>query len=192
MKTEREIVEELKDGMASAFDKLYGFYSLKLYYFALSILKSKEDAEEVVQNTYFKIWERRKAIDTNHSFKSYLFSIAYHTTIDLLRERLKERKYREDILEKASSSYNLEESIEFGDIVEQVQQIVQELPARKYEIYQLSRTDHLSYGEIAGKLGISVKTVENSINFSINFIKKRLGKDSLIILLYASLFLWTA
>jgi len=64
-----------------------------------------------------------------------------------------------------------------------------ELPPRKNEIYQLSRVNHLSYHEIAEKLNISVKTVENSINFSLNFIKKRLGKDSLLMLLYAALFL---
>lgn len=189
MRTEREIVEDVKDGMASAFDKLYEAYCDRLFRFAFSILKSKEDAEEVVQNTFFKIWEKRKYIDSNHTFKAFLFTIAYHITIDLLRERLKEKKYREIILEKATSNYNLEEAIEYGDLLEQVQKIVIDLPPRKNEIYQLSRINHLSYSEIAEKLNISVKTVENSINYSMNFIKKRLGSDSLIILLYATLFL---
>jgi len=189
MKTEREIVEGVKDGIASAFDQLYEAYSYKLYCFALSIWKSREDAEEVVQNTYFKIWEKRRSIDSNQSFKSFLFTVAYNVTVDLLRERLKERKYRANILEKATSNYNLEEVIEFGDLLEHVMQIVKELPPRKNEIYQLSRVDHLSYSEIAAKLNISVKTVENSINFSMNFIKRRLGKDSLMIILYSALFL---
>ena len=56
MKTEKEIVEDVKEGKASAFDKLYKAYCSRLYFFAFSILKSKEDAEEVVQNTFFKIW----------------------------------------------------------------------------------------------------------------------------------------
>ncbi len=189
MKTEREIIEEVKEGMASAFDILYGTYCLKLYHFAYSILKSKEDAEEVVQSTFFKIWEKRKNIDCEHSFKSYLFTIAYRVTVDILRERLKEKNYREHILDKASINYQLEEAIEFGDLLDRVQEIIKDLPHRKNEIYQLSRINHLSYNEIAEKLNISVKTVENSINFSINFIKKRLGKDSLLILLYSALFL---
>jgi len=189
MKTEKEIVEDVKEGMASAFDKLYEAYCHKLYLFAYSILKSREDAEEIVQNTFFKIWEKRKSIDSNHAFKSFLFTVAYNMTVDLLRERLKERKYREIILDKATSNYNLEEVIEFGDLLEQVQKIVIELPPRKNEIYQLSRVNHLSYNEIAEKLNISVKTVENSINFSMNFIKKRLGNDSLVVLLFAALYL---
>lgn len=189
METDKGLIEEVKEGIASAFDLLYEAYSHKLYIFALTILKSKEDAEEVVQNTYFKIWEKRKSIDSNHSFKSFLFTVAYNLTVDLLRERLKERKYRENVLNKATSNYNLEEAIDFGDLLEHVEQIVKELPPRKNEIYQLSRVHHLSYSEIAEKLNISVKTVENSINFSMNFIKKRLGEGSLTILLYATLFL---
>jgi len=189
MKTEKEIVEDVKEGKASAFDKLYKAYCSRLYFFAFSILKSKEDAEEVVQNTFFKIWEKRKTIDSNYAFKSFLFAIAYNIIVDLLRERLKERKYKEVILDRATSNYNLEEAIEFGDLLVQVQKIVTELPPRKNEIYQLSRVDHLSYSEIAEKLNISVKTVENSLNFSMNFIKRRLGNDSLIILLYVALFL---
>jgi len=189
VKTESDLINDLKDGMASAFDQLYEAYCHKLFGFAFPILKSKEDAEEIVQNTFFKIWEKRKSIDSTHSFKSFLFTVAYNLTVDLLRERLKEKKYREIILDKATSSYNLEEAIVFGDILENIQEIVKELPPRKYEIYQLSRINHLSYSEIAGKLNISAKTVENSINYSINFIKRRLGKDSLLVLLYAALFL---
>lgn len=189
MKTEREIVEEVKEGMASAFDKLYETYCNKLYYFALSILKSKEDAEEVVQNTFFKIWQKRSSIDNTQVFKSFLFTIAYNVIIDLLMKRLRERKFRENIIEKASSNYNLEEAIEFGDLLEQVFKIVEELPPRKNEIYQLSRVNHLSYVEIADKLNISVKTVENSINFSMNFIKNRIGKDTLFFSLCAVIFL---
>jgi len=189
MKTDKEIVDEFKEGMTSAFDKLYEAYCHKVYSFALSILKSKEDAEEVVQNTFYKVWEKRKIIDSNHSFRSFLFTIAYHIAIDLLRERLKERHYKEKILNVATSSYNLEESIEFADLLDNVQKIVTELPDRKSEIYHLSRVNHLSYNEIADKLNISVKTVENSINYSMNFIKDRLGKDSLIILFCAAFIL---
>ena len=189
MKTEREIVEEVKEGSASAFDKLYETYCNKLNNFAFSILKSKEDAEEVVQNTFLKIWEKHQGIDSQYVFKSYMFTIAYNESVDILRKRLKEIHYRENILDKATSNYNLGEAIEFGDLLEHVKQIVKELPPRKNEIYQLSRIHHLSYKEIAEKLNISVKTVENGINFSIKFIKKRLGKDSLMILLYTVLFL---
>jgi RNA polymerase sigma-70 factor (ECF subfamily) len=189
MRSEKEIVEELREGTATAFDNLYKAYSQKLYSFAFTILKSREDAEEVVQDTYFKIWEKRKSLDSNKSFNSFLFSIAYHSTIDLLRQRLKDNKFRDQVVVKASSNYNLEEAIEFGDLLEHVNHLIEELPPRKLEIYKLSRIEHLSHSEIAERLNISVKTVENGINFSMNFIRGRFGKDTLAVLLYTSLFL---
>lgn len=188
MRTEKELAEEVRDDKAGAFDELYHTYALRLYHFALSILKSADDAEEVVQNTFFKIWEQRKSIQSSQSIKNYIFTIAYHIIIDLVRLRLKERKYREVILEKAIINYDIEESIEIADLLDRIDTIVKELPPRKLEIYQLSRINHLSHNEIADKLGISIKTVENGITFSMNFIRKRLKENSLAILLYATLF----
>ena len=188
MRTEKELAEDVKDNKPGAFDELYRTYSLRLYRFALSILKSGDDAEEVVQNTFFKIWEQREKIQSSQALKAYVFTIAYHIIIDLMRSRLKEKKYREVIQQKAIINYSIEESIEFGDLLQRVDSIIKELPPRKLEIYQLSRINHLTHNEIADKLGISIKTVENGITFSMNFIRKRLKENSLAIFLCAALF----
>ncbi len=188
MKTEAELISNVKEGKKSAFDTLFEIYSHKIYYFALSILKSKEDAEDVVQHTFFKIWEKRESINHNQSFKSFLFTIAYNVTIDLMRDRLKEKGYRENILIKATSNYNLEERIEYGDLLDRVNRIAEKLPPRKKEIYQLSRVHNLSHSEIAEKLNISVKTVENGIGYSLKYIKTHLGNHTVLGLLLAWIF----
>lgn len=188
MRTEKELAEGIKESRTDAFDELYRIYSIRLYRFALSVLKSGDDAEEVVQNTFFKIWDQREKIQSSQALKAYIFTIAYHLIIDLMRSRLKEKKFREAILENATINYNIEESIEFGDLLDRIDSIVKDLPPRKLEIYQLSRVNHLSHNEIAQKLGITIKTVENGITFSMNFIKKRLQENSLAIFLCATLF----
>lgn len=184
MKTEAELILNVKAGMTDAFDTLFGMYSHKIYYFAFSILKSKEDAEDVVQHTFFKVWEKRESLDNNLVFKSFLFTIAYNISIDLLRARLKDKGYKDSISIIASSNYNLEERIEYGDLLDRINQIVKDLPPRKREIYQLSRVHNLTYSEIAERLNISVKTVENGIGYSLKFIKSRLGKDPVLGLLF--------
>jgi RNA polymerase sigma-70 factor, ECF subfamily len=189
MKTEAELISDVKAGITSAFDTLFGIYSLKIYYFAFSILKSKEDAEDVVQHTFFKVWEKRENLNNNLVFKSFLFTIAYNVSIDLLRMRLKEKGYRENILVQASLNYNLEERIELGDLLDRINEIAKDLPPRKREIYQLSRVHNLSYNEIAEKLNISVKTVENGIGYSLKYIKSHLGNDPVLGLLIAWLLL---
>lgn len=188
MTTEAELIANVKAGMTSAFDTLFGMYSHKIYYFAFSILKSKEDSEDVVQHTFFKVWEKRESLNNNLVFKSFLFTIAYNVSIDLLRVRIKDKGYKESISVIASSNYNLEERIEFGDLLDRVNQIVNDLPPRKREIYQLSRVHNLSYGEIAQKLNISVKTVENGIGYSLKYIKTHLGNDPVLGLLLAWIF----
>ena len=107
----------------------------------------------------------------------------------MLRERIKEKGHRESISVMASSNYNLEERIVFGDLLERINQIVKDLPPRKREIYLLSRVHNLTYSEIAEKLNISVKTVENGIGYSLKYIKTRLGNDPVLGLLLAWLFL---
>jgi RNA polymerase sigma-70 factor (ECF subfamily) len=189
MTTEAELIENVKAGMVSAFDKLFEIYSLKLYSFAFSILKSREDAEDVVQHTFFKVWEKRENINSNLVFKSFLFTIAYNISIDLLRARLKEKSYRENILVQASSNYTLEDRIELGDLLYRITKIAEDLPPRKREIYLLSRVHNLSHSEIAEKLNISLKTVENGIGYSLKYIKTRLGNDPVLGLLLAWLFL---
>jgi RNA polymerase sigma-70 factor (family 1) len=189
MKTEAELISNVKAGMTSAFDSLFETYSHKIYCFAFSILKSKEDAEDVVQHTFFKVWEKRESINRDLMFKSFLFTIAYNVSVDMLRERLKEKDHRERILVTASSNYNLEARIEFGDLLDRVNQIAKDLPPRKREIYQLSRVHNLSHNEIAKRLNISVKTVENGIGYSLKYIKTHLGNDPVLGLLLAWLFL---
>jgi RNA polymerase sigma-70 factor (ECF subfamily) len=192
MRTEKELAEDVRENKAGAFDELYRTYSVRLYRFAISVLKSTDDAEEVVQNTFFKIWDQREKIQSSQALKAYIFTVAYHIIIDLIRSRMKEKKYREAILKKATINYDIEEAIEFGDLLDRIETIVKDLPPRKFEIYQLSRVNHLSHNEIADKLGISIKTVENGITFSMNFIRKRLQENSFVVFLYAALFcdLW--
>jgi RNA polymerase sigma-70 factor (ECF subfamily) len=189
MTPEAELISNVKAGMTSAFDALFEMYSLKIYSFAFSILKSKEDSEDVVQHTFFKVWEKRESLNGNLAFKSFLFTIAYNVSIDMLRERIKEKGHRESILIQASSNYNLEDRIEFGDLLDRINQIAKDLPPRKREIYQLSRVHNLTYSEIAEKLNISVKTVENGIGYSLKYIKTRLGNDPVLGLLLAWLLL---
>ena len=184
VKTETELIKELKDGSASAYDELFNTFGNRVYKFAFSILKSKEDSEEVVQDTFYKIWEKRQTIDPEQSFKSFLFTIAYNNIITKFREKAKEKKYREYFMTNASDHYDQEQTILSDDLQNHVQKIIDKLPPRRKQIFILRKENNLTYKEIAGKLGISSKTVENNINLAIKYIKSQIGKDSLLILLY--------
>jgi RNA polymerase sigma-70 factor (family 1) len=186
---EKILVAKLKKNDAEAFDRLFHKYSNKLFRFAFSLLKNEEDASEIVQETFFRIWEKRNNIDSSKSFKSFLFSVSYHLIIDQLRERLKDREFRNSLEKYFGEQASFQETRTDYDTLEtEMNKAVDELPEKRKQIYRLSREKGLSHKEIAKQLGVNPKTVENQINLALKHIKIRLGKNILPVLLFLSLF----
>ena len=90
---EKILIDELRQGSFLAFDSLFENYSDKLHYFVISIIKVPELAEDIVQEVFVKIWEKREELNRHKSFKSFLFSVAYNETISVLRRKKTEQNY---------------------------------------------------------------------------------------------------
>ncbi|NEW83369.1 MAG: RNA polymerase sigma-70 factor [Mariniphaga sp.] len=179
----------LKVGDAKAFDRLFGVYSKRLYYFALGYLKSKEEAEEVVQDVFCKIWMNRESLNPQLCFKAYIFKIAYRRINELFRKVAQEQAYRHEII---STSFdidnNLDERTDYDSLLKLVEKIVNNLPPRQKEIFTKRKRDILSVKEIAELLGIAPKTVENHLNEALKAIKGGLMKENIASLLFFALF----
>ena len=123
-----------------------------------------------------KIWESRNTIDAYSSFESFLFTIAYNTTISLLRKRTNEKKYLEHIksLQQFTTSPNLIDEIQFNELNDRVQSLLYELTPRQKKVFQLSREEGLSHDEIAKELNISVNTVKKHIGNALAFLKSQI------------------
>ena len=174
-----------------AFYNLYERYCRRLYGFVFRYIKQKEDAEEIVQEVFVKIWESRNKIDAYSSLESFLFTIAYNTTISLLRKRISEKKYLEHLqsLQHPDDLPDLIDEIHFNELNDRVQVLLNELTPRQKEIYQLSREEGLSHDEIARKLDISVNTVKKHMANTLAFLKSQIDSNLTINLLFAYLFL---
>uniref|UniRef100_UPI0032174CFE RNA polymerase sigma-70 factor n=1 Tax=uncultured Draconibacterium sp. TaxID=1573823 RepID=UPI0032174CFE len=186
---DKHLVLQLKNNEVEAFDVLFHKYSDKLYRFAYSLLKNKEDSKEIVQEAFLRIWTKREEIDSTKSFKSFLFSISYNLVIDQLRVRLKDQEYRKFLVRFfESENFELKSKLDYDNMVVQIRNAVEELPEKRKQIYILSRELGLTHKEIASRLGISVKTVENQITLALKHLKTRLGKDVLPVILFLMLF----
>ncbi len=186
---EKKLVTQLKGNDIKAFDSLYHHYSQKLYQFSFSMLKNTEDSKEIVQEVFFRIWNKREDINTAKSFKSFLFTISYNLIVDQFRLKLKDQEYLKFLKRYFdSNTANQSNLSDLETIRKQVQLAVNELPKKRKKIYQLSRENGLTHKEIAEHLKISVKTVENQISLSLKHIKLKLGKDILLVLLFLYLF----
>ncbi len=184
-----QLVQKLLNNELKAFDLLFYKYKDKLFRFAFSLLKNEEDAREIVQEVFIRIWDKRMEIDSGKSFKSFLFRISYNLIIDELKQRIKDEKFQKFLVSYfKSDTYSLDEQLDYDILVKKVRAAVEGLPPKRKQIYILSREVGLSNQEIAQRMGITKKTVENQINLALKHIKSCLGKDFLVVILFISLF----
>jgi len=183
------LVRQLKSNDINAFNALFQKYSQNLYRFSFSMLKNREDSEEIVQEAFLRIWNNRSKIDTDKSFKAYLFKISYNLIMNQLKQRLKDEAFLIHLEQYFGTKQMAPpDVVDYMIIQNRINSIVEELPEKRKQIFRLSREDGLSHKEIAKKLDISVKTVENQIGLVLKQLKSKLGNEYLPVLLFLSLF----
>ena len=152
----------IKIGDTQAFELLFRKYYVRLCGFANKFLNEPEEAREIVQDVFTKIWESREDIDPEESLRAYLFKITQNMSINKLRRKQVESKYIDIyrlvyIEQMEISPY---ESFLADELVDNITTAIEKLPPKCRRVFDLSRTDCLKYSEIATALQISVKTVE--------------------------------
>jgi RNA polymerase sigma-70 factor (ECF subfamily) len=175
---EKLLVTELKFGNEKAFTKLFDTYRNILYKYCYGMVCSKPYAEEIIQDVFLTVWEKREALNPDLSFKSFLFTITRNNTISFLKRAAKSEKIREEIF-YSSQKYANPADLHIRE--EEVDKIKKEaldlLPPRRRLIFEMSRNDGKSYEEIATELGISVNTVRNQMSKALETLRDFLLKN---------------
>lgn len=184
MKVDKDVIVSLKNGNEGAFEALFWEYNTHIYHFVYSLLYDKSLAEDLTQNVFLKIWERREDIDLGQNFDSYLFTIARHLVYKETEKRLLSESLTETLQKQLSDGDTLmEEKIDAESLREYIDSLIEELPPARREIFRLSRKEHLSYKEIALRLSISEKTVETQLNRALHFLRDKLSSDNILVVL---------
>jgi RNA polymerase sigma-70 factor (family 1) len=188
IRNEPFLVQNLSKGNLLAFNTLYNEYSGHLYRFALGYLKSEAEAEELVQEVFTKIWEKRADLKKELSFKSFLFTIAFN----LIRKHFRTKAYLSEYFKTGIiSDLDIEtfQKITYDSLYQYITELVNQLPERRKEIFIKSRFEGLSIKEIAEKLKISHKTVENQLTDALKFIRTNLNRENIPLVLFFILFI---
>jgi RNA polymerase sigma-70 factor (family 1) len=186
-KSESVFVRELSHGNILAFNTLFKKYSGRLYRFAYCYLKSEEESEEIVQEVFTIIWEKRFELKEALSFKSYLFTISFN----MIRKHFRKKAYLAGYLNSrlySESDSQTSESIIYNSAYQYIGDLIDKLPRRRKEIFIKSRFEGMKISEIAEELNISHKTIENQLTEALRFLRKNLKKEDLILILFFSLF----
>ena len=184
----KNILLRLSNDDEKAFEFIYWKYNVHVYNFANSLLYSPKIAQEITQNVFLKIWEKRHEINPEQNFNANLFTIARNmvykeTEQKLLAEQsLRQLQEEEDVLDMSTI-----QTLDYHFTEELCRSLVEELPPARREIFKLSRFERLSNKEIALRLSISERTVETQLYRATRFLKRKLLSDEglgLLILLF--------
>jgi len=173
----------LREGNHKAFEELFETYFESLSRYAFSILRDGDEAQDVVQKVFYKLWDQRKELEIRTSVKSYLYRIVHNESLNFIQQRANRAEINREI-----SSYNddatdnVNEQLMASDLQLAINKALDELPPQCRKVFELSRMEQKSYSEIAQSLAISVNTVENHISKALRQLRVAL-KDYLIVLL---------
>lgn len=181
--TDAALLERIKCDDISAFETLYHRMWERLFLFAQSRLKSKADAEDVVQQVFMNIWEHRATKNITGSFSNYLFTAVRYEVIDQLAAMLKDHQKLAHVQEHILPGFNETlENLLAKEMDKEISDHIQHMPEQMQKIFRLSREEQLSPGEIAKTLAITEKTVRNQLSIAIGNLRP-LVKESLVLLL---------
>ncbi len=186
---ESELVNRLTHGDPVAFSEIFEKYFRKVYAFALRSFRNQEDAEGAVQEVFYQLWKDRSKLKELRDIEAWIFRICIFYIRNHYRKLAVERKYLKHFAETyLEGDYSTVADLEYKDLLEKIGRIIEQLPTRQKEIFNLSKKDAMSNLQISEKLEISVRTVENHLSSAKSFIRKALSEDNILVLLFFALF----
>lgn len=188
---EHEVLTRLVAGDSDAFRLVYERYQEKVFSFALYLTKSKSTAEEVVQEVFIRLWEKRGQIDAQQYFPAYIKRITQNQVINYYRKASTQASLAKQFWAGISEARTAhEDPLLVKELDKAYQAAVNALPPHQRVVYLLHRDQELSYKEIAERTGVSVHTVRNQLASANKFVRDNIqsnkGLQSLLILLYSA------
>ena len=166
-------IQDIREGDLRAYYKVFEAYQLKLYRYIYKYTQSAYYAEEIVQLSFIKLWEKRASLSEQYSISAQLFRIAKSTLIDLLRkEKIRDTQELSDTF---ISGDGQEERFIHKEALQRVMAAIDDLPVQSQQVFKLSRLNDLSHKEIGAQLSISPKTVETHITKALKHLRKGLS-----------------
>jgi RNA polymerase sigma-70 factor (ECF subfamily) len=173
---EPKVLELLAQGSEYAFTQLFDHYRPRLYHAALKYLKSQELAEEIVQEVFLKVWQKRGEIGHVLNFNAYLFTVTRNLVFDCIKKMAEETTAMQEFSFGFTHEETTEKKLLEKQYDENLRKEVVKLPPQKKKIFKLAKSDGLSQEAIAAKLKISRLTVTAHMRQALQFIRMRLER----------------
>ncbi len=157
-----------------AFEQVFKKYFKSLHAYAFSLIKDETEAEEMVQQVFFKLWERSEKLSLSGSLAAYLYRAVHNESMNYLKHQQVRVRHRLHVVHRMKDAATEETGINTRQLEARYQEALDELPEQCRTIFQLSRFEELKYRDIAERLGISIKTVENQMGKALRILRIKL------------------
>lgn len=181
--SDQELLLQLKEDDRFAFDEIYNRYWKFLFTASYNATKNRDDSLDVCQIVFLWLWENRKHIEINTNLKAYLYTAVKYKIANLIRHG-KVRESLFDNLHLIDIRTYKETELEIKELKNFIDQLINKLPGKCREVFLLSRTEHLTHKQIAERLGITEKTVDDHITRALQKLRVPLGKLASVFLLF--------
>ena len=161
---EQQLLNGLQQGDQECFERLYHLYSEPLYINLLKLVKHPETAEEILQDIFIQVWEKRSTIDIHTSVSGYLFRIGENKVYDFFRKARRDKVLYAHVKAAASEQYtHIEETLLFRENEQLLQAAVAALPPQRRQVFELCKLQGKTYEQVSAQLGISTSTINDHI-----------------------------
>jgi RNA polymerase sigma-70 factor, ECF subfamily len=172
---EAEILERIRNGDMKAFEAIFRAYYQSLCLFSLRYLKRSDLAEEIVQDIFVTIWDKREGLQLETSLKSYLYRSVHNNSLKYLQHQKVVDKHARHLIDRKEQYYNEPiNNLQVAEVTKLLEDAYAAMSQKTREIFALSRDEGLKYSEIAEKLEISIKTVEAHMGNALKILRENL------------------
>lgn len=188
---ETELRQRISWGDEAAFYTLYNHYRPLLRHFALNLTKSDADAEDILQETFIRVWLFRDRIEEVENMRAWIFTVSARVCYEFLRRQLNYRKKIESFSHLPGTKPEQPtpyDAFKLGEVSALIKEVVEAMPAKRRQIFQMSRDENLKPSEIASHLSLSVGTVKNVLTMALKEIRERLKASGHLIVVFLHIF----
>ena len=177
----KELIAQFVAGDLNTFEMIFRDYYKPLVQYGNTLLKDPDETEDIVQQVFVSVWEKRTQLDIHTSLRAMLYKAVHNACLNRIKHYKVRAAHAEEL--KATHSYeDASDQLQAKELNEKILRAVDTLPEQCARIFKMSRFEQLKYQEIADQLGLSVKTVENQMGKALKIIREAL-KDYLPLLI---------
>ncbi|WP_439697426.1 RNA polymerase sigma factor [Mucilaginibacter sp. AW1-7] len=174
--SDQELLDLLRSGDRLAYEEIYHRYKFVLHNHAWNKIRNKEEAQDALQEVFAKLWAQRGTLNIGTNLSGYLYSSVRNQVLNQIARKDVQGRYIASILAFAETQPVVtDHRVRENQLRELIDQEIAALPPRMREVFEMSRKDHLTYREIAARLGTSEETVKKQVSGALKVLRVKLG-----------------